>query len=222
MARSSSASGDKWLAERKLLNRIRQMIKKTSGPDYDRWFRINRYVYARLQLDERKTKSLIKKALLGSAMGLSCGHCGEEFKNPKGVDLHRINAAKGYHRGNCMLLHPWCHQEVERNGQGASARGACITKSSKRYRGRRYSYWWDISPGIGHDRLLKARGYYELIEADTGRKHRLTSGIIERHLTPERRTSRGRGNWGIRILAERPSCLAVEPANRTQGWLWLL
>jgi len=49
-----------------ILNETRKAITDFAGDDPDRWFYANRFVFARLQLDERKTKTDIKKALLES------------------------------------------------------------------------------------------------------------------------------------------------------------
>ncbi len=39
-----------------ILDMVRRKIKEASSDNSDDWFKINRYVYARLQADERKKK----------------------------------------------------------------------------------------------------------------------------------------------------------------------
>ena len=46
-----------------LLEETRQRIQEYAGDDPDEWFYANRYIFARLGLDERKTKTKIKNAL---------------------------------------------------------------------------------------------------------------------------------------------------------------
>ncbi len=40
-------------------------------------------------------------------------------------------------------------------------------------------------------------------------------------LTPERQTTRGQGNWGIKILKDRPDELAFEPGTGGGKWRFL-
>ncbi len=48
---------------KEILEMAREEIRKTAGNDPDKWFYANRFVFARLQLDERKTKTEIKRLL---------------------------------------------------------------------------------------------------------------------------------------------------------------
>lgn len=206
----------------RLLKQIRTAIERASKADYDAWFKINRFVWARLQLDERKRKRIIKKALFGRRD--VCGHCGEAFSSRSNIDLHRIDPSKGYVQGNCVLLHPSpCHRQVERDAR----RGAAIKtirKVSKRHSGKKvygkeYIYWWDIVPGAAHENLLKAGGRYLLIEKDTQKDRHVTASVMRKCLTSERRTTRGKGNWGVRVLSEHPGSLVLEPTRESKGWL---
>jgi len=58
---------------REVLEVTRQAICECAGNDPDEWSHSNRFVFARLQLDERRTKTKIKKELLGVA-DPSCGY----------------------------------------------------------------------------------------------------------------------------------------------------
>jgi len=40
-------------------------------------------------------------------------------------------------------------------------------------------------------------------------------------LTPERQTTRGDGNWGIKVLKDRPDELAFEPPTGSDDWLFM-
>ena len=51
---------------RSILEKARNSIKKWAGKNPNKWFLGNRFVFARLQLDERKLKAKIKKELIAS------------------------------------------------------------------------------------------------------------------------------------------------------------
>ena len=94
-----------------------------------------------------------------------------------------------------------------------------VEKASKRYEGKTFIYWWDISPGL-LDRLEN----YEAVEfakKDTGEKCRVPTPALKGYLTRERQTARGQGNWGIRVLKDREDELAFEPRNKSERWLFL-
>ena len=52
----------------------RRAIQEHAQRDQDKWFYANRYVFARLALDERKTKTAVKRELL-NATGASIIDC---------------------------------------------------------------------------------------------------------------------------------------------------
>jgi len=54
------------MTPREILDRTRVLINEYAAGDPDRWWYANRFVFARLQLDERKTKAGIKRELLDS------------------------------------------------------------------------------------------------------------------------------------------------------------
>ena len=90
-----------------ILNITRKAIRDHAGGDPDKWFYANRFVFARLQLDERSTKTQIKKELL--EVNKPCDYCGNPFYDKKGIHLHRVNGECGYSRVNCVLMHSECH-----------------------------------------------------------------------------------------------------------------
>ena len=49
-----------------ILENVRQLIVEHSDGDPDKWWYANRFVFARLMLDERKTKSGVKKRLFAA------------------------------------------------------------------------------------------------------------------------------------------------------------
>ena len=93
-----------WVMEpREILAHVRSLILEYAGNDPDRWWYGNRFVYARLHLDERKTKTAIKQRLLRP--DATCHFCGKPFDSSKGFPLHRLDDTCGYSDANCVLAH---------------------------------------------------------------------------------------------------------------------
>jgi len=92
-----------------ILNKTREYISDHAGSDRDKWFYANRFVFARLQLDERRTKTQVKKKLFESNQ--PCYYCKKHFKNKTGVNLHRLDDERGYSLDNCVLMHSECHKK---------------------------------------------------------------------------------------------------------------
>jgi len=92
-------------------------------------------------------------------------------------------------------------------------------KKSKRYEGMYFDYWWDIVPGF----LDKIDNYeaVEFVKKDTGGKCLVPIPALRGYLTEERQTTRGQGNWGIRVLKGRENELAFEPRDKKGRWLFL-
>lgn len=211
-----------------ILRWTRAAIREHAGDDSDKLFYANRYVFARLQLDERKVKTGIKKQLLKSDR--PCAHCGEPFDSKVGLPLHRIDGARGYSPDNCVLMHPECHKRYhaehpqrESSGEagdvGEDSGGGSLVKYSKRYDTGAFRYWWDITP-----KLAASLGRYEAVEfvkKDAGERCSVPPQALTGFLTDDRQTSRGDGNWGIKVLADRPEELAFEPARKGDNWLFL-
>lgn len=100
---------------KKLGDHILRMVRsrldsETSDPDFR--FAVNRWVFARLQLDEIRAKRPIKRALWKSGM-TRCNGCGKGFDSLKGLELHRIDPTRGYTIENCELLCRKCHQSKD-------------------------------------------------------------------------------------------------------------
>ena len=211
-----------------ILEATRERLREYAGDDADKWWYANRFVFARLQLDERRTKTDIKKKLIESDQ--PCRYCGKPFESAKGICIHRIDGARGYHLDNCALMHADCHEKfhIENPMQGRSKAGSAARvaeavtvkpKESKRYEGKAFIYWWDITPNEAEN--LEGYEYVCFIQKDTGNRCRIPVAALMGFFTEERRTSRGKGNWGIKVLAERPGELAFEPAKGMGDWLFL-
>ena len=210
---------------KEILEQTRRMIREHAGDDPDaRWY-ANRFVFARLQLDERKAKAGIKQGLISANQ--ACHACGKGFGSAKGIHLHRLDGSRGYTDENCVLMHGPCHQkwhadhaeEIERS-EAVADRTPCLTKRSKRYDGMPFRYWWDIAPRLAEN----LEGRYEVVELECkDTKERCTVSVEELlpFLTPQRQTSRGEGNWGIKVLKDRPDELAFEPSTGSDDWLFL-
>ena len=97
---------------RQILKQVRSQIKEVAEGNPNDWFKINRYVYARLLLDERKGKPK-KTDLFDKQKGI-CWICKKRIDNIKDTDTHRINEELGYDdEGNVVLVHRSCHQRMQ-------------------------------------------------------------------------------------------------------------
>jgi len=217
------------MTPRDILDQTRKLIAEHAGGDPDTWWYANRFVFARLALDERRTKTNIKKRLLDS--GQPCHHCGRPFESRTGVHLHRVDADRGYSDENCVLMHGDCHQEHHANASAenganvdqeeSGGKGKVIlTKWSKFHDERPFTYWWDISPSEA-----EKLGKYEAVEfacKDTRLRCKVPVPELRTFLLPERQTTRGDGHWGVKVLLNREDELAFEPGTGKGGkWLFL-
>jgi len=91
-----------------ILRKARQAIAEAAGGDPILRFRLNRWVFSRLQLDERRLKQPVKQALW-DAGARSCPVCGKAFVSLKALHLHRKDPKLDYTASNCVLLHARCH-----------------------------------------------------------------------------------------------------------------
>jgi len=99
----------------------------------------------------------------------------------------------------------------------ASAVSTFVICESQRYQGKSYLYWWDISPT--RRELLAKVGEIYFVKKDTGEKAVVKASKLLPLLTQARQTSRGTGNWGIKVLVEHPNELAVEqPGKDSRHW----
>jgi len=97
----------------KILQDVRQKIKVAAGSDPDRWFLINRYVFARLQKDGRAQNKMIKNELFRNSP--YCHHCENELPETRYIELHRLESDRGYSVENCVLIHRKCHQKLHQD-----------------------------------------------------------------------------------------------------------
>lgn len=211
-----------------ILKMARESIKKISENDPDKWFYANRYVFARLQLDERKTKTDIKRRLIDS--NSPCHYCGKSFESKKDICLHRLEGSRGYNQENCALMHRNCHTRYHQDNPGGDGRGrpplkVCIhdstvlVKKSQKYENKPFLYWWDITPNL-RDSLIKYDNV-EFVQKDTGKSCSVPVPALMGFLTDKRQTSRGDGNWGIKVLKDQTDTIAFEPGTNNDRYLFL-
>jgi len=75
-------------SEEEILEQTRKLIQIASQGDPDAWFEINRWVYARLQLDERRKQELTKKSDLYNKQRGLCHLCKKEIEDLKEADRY--------------------------------------------------------------------------------------------------------------------------------------
>jgi len=97
---------------RKILVQTRQQIETLAGGDPDLLWAARRYVYIRLQHDERgnpmKRKNLKMKKWI--AQKGKCSMCGKDLPET-GAELDRIEPMKGYTAANTKLVCHKCHRD---------------------------------------------------------------------------------------------------------------
>ena len=93
-----------------ILAYVRSAICEAAKGDADFEFKLNRWIYKRLQDDERRQSKLIKQELWDSGIR-QCQDCGIKFSNIKGVEIHRKDSSLCYSVDNCELMHRKCHQK---------------------------------------------------------------------------------------------------------------
>jgi len=104
--------------EREIANQIlaelRSGIAEASRNDAALGWAIRRYIYIRLQHDERGTPMERRqlKAKLIVKQGGNCALCNERLPE-KGAVLDRLEAMKGYIEDNTRLLCPSCDRKVQ-------------------------------------------------------------------------------------------------------------
>lgn len=211
-----------------ILDQTRRLILEHAGNDPDKWFYTNRFVFARLQLDERKTKVEVKRRLFD--LNPHCHHCGQLFEGILNIHLHRLDGNKGYRIENCTLMHAECHRAFHaQNPDSRKGRGrprqqitfqneTILRKESKLYDNKSFLYWWDISPSLAE--RIDDYDQVQFIMADSGKHCTIPTIALKGFLTKDRQTSRGSGNWGVRILKDNPEELAFEPGKESSKWIF--
>lgn len=95
-----------------------------------------------------------------------------------------------------------------------------IICESKRYEGKSFIYWWDITPSK-RSRLDRV-GRITFKKKDSGEESVVESQTLLPLLSQERQTSRKNHPWGIRVLVDHPNELASEPGSRGHGdWSYI-
>jgi len=211
------------MTPQEILSHVRELIRQHAGDDADKWWYANRFVFARLQLDERKTKASIKQKLIAEKR--LCRYCGNQFETRQNIHLHRLESSKGYSDTNCVLMHADCHTKHHSSASRrqdekvVTATDPVITKWSKLYQDKSFAYWWDIAPPLS--KSLDNLEAVEFAKKDTGERCSVPIEVLKKFLTPDRQTTRSRGNWGIKVLVDRPDELAFEPRGQRDQWLFL-
>lgn len=212
-----------------ILDQTRKAINDCAADDPDKWFYANRFVFARLQLDERRTKTQVKKQLLEDDK--PCHYCHKPIDNKVGVHLHRLDAERGYSLDNSVLMHPDCHTKYHAENPRGPRPGRrplqrqltpaapVLEKVSKRYEAHSFIYWWDISPRFAEE--IDRYEAVEFVKKDTGERCHVPTAALKGYLTEDRKTSRGKGNWGIKVLKDNQDQIGFEPAKQNHKWLFL-
>ena len=194
-----------------ILKKTRQLIVQHAGDDRGKWLCANRFVFAQLQVDQRKTKVDIKRQLLDA--GTPCHICGKPFHTRKDARLYQLN----------LLMHSECHRryhsKLKSEGIEEAKAIGILTRESKAYAGKPFLYWWDIAPNAAA--VLDMCESVEFVMKDSGLRCLVSPKDVKKYLTPERRTGRGDGNWGIRVRKDREDELAFEPGRGGGKWLFL-
>ena len=89
-----------------ILSYVRGWLDRECKDDPQLRFLVNRWVFARLQLDSRQETKKVKKALLKKGVS-DCQGSGPHKGN---LQLHRRDESMGYTEENCTLLCEACHQ----------------------------------------------------------------------------------------------------------------
>ena len=105
-----------------------------------------------------------------------------------------------------------------RKGRDTMADGVLV-KQSKRYDNMQFLYWWDIAP----DLVPHLDEYDALVFhcKDTGRSCKVAVSDLKPYLRSDRQTTRGDGNWGIRVLKRHRNELSFEPGAHDGKWLFM-
>jgi len=97
-----------------LLVQVREQLKELSNGDTSLEWALRRYVYIRLQHDERGNpmeRRTLKAKLMIRQQGI-CAVCSGPLPK-KGAVLDRLEAMKGYTEDNTRLLCPSCDRAVQ-------------------------------------------------------------------------------------------------------------
>jgi hypothetical protein len=112
--RNRQLTSDERTAANRVLAVIRDRLKEYSGNDASLEWALRRYIYIRLQHDERGApmKRRVLKAKLAKRQSHLCVLCSKRLPQ-KGAVLDRLEAMKGYTEENTRLLCPDCDRKVQ-------------------------------------------------------------------------------------------------------------
>jgi len=102
---------------RAILDEAREALLEKSGGDPELLWAMRRYVYIRLQYDERGSpmqRKVLKQKKRVAQEG-RCAACGKELPE-RGAELDRLEPMKGYTEENTRLLCHECHR-AEQQGK---------------------------------------------------------------------------------------------------------
>ena len=114
MATNKRLTEDEREAAKEILAKVRAEIERASGGKKDLAWAIRRYIYIRLQHDERGTpirRKMLKLKKAAAQKG-KCARCGDDLPE-RGANLHRLDAMEGYTDDNTELVCPKCHREQQ-------------------------------------------------------------------------------------------------------------
>jgi ribosomal protein L44E len=99
---------------RSVLQAARGQLKEAARDDPTLLWALRRFVYLRLQYDERgkpMQRKILKLTKMASQKGL-CAVCREELPE-RGAELDRFNAMDGYTEANTRLVCHECHRKSQ-------------------------------------------------------------------------------------------------------------
>jgi len=97
-----------------ILDLVRKKIEESAEGNRELLFRLRRYIYIRLQYDERGTpmhRKILKLKKLATQGG-KCSLCQEKLPE-RGSELDRIDQLAGYTAENTRLLCHACHRRTQ-------------------------------------------------------------------------------------------------------------
>jgi len=96
------------------LSNIREFLNNAAADDKELLWALRRYVYIRLQHDERGKplqRKILKLKKMASQKGL-CAVCRTDFPE-RGSELGRLDAMAGYTEANTRLVCHECHRNMQ-------------------------------------------------------------------------------------------------------------
>lgn len=113
-SKNRKLSADEQRVAKQILDQVRQLIQQTAKEDKALAWALKRYVYIRLQHDERGTPARRKMLKLKKmvAQNMRCAICKKKLPE-RGAELDRFNAMDGYTEENTQLICHACHRKIQ-------------------------------------------------------------------------------------------------------------